>query len=520
MKPLGALDPRQVGPYRLFALLGRGGMGRVFLAAAPDGRLVALKLVHGRHVEEPGFRERFRREVAASRRVSGAYTAPVVDADVETEIPWLATAFVPGPSLRQAVDAAGPLPADTTARLAAGLATALGEIHAAGLVHRDLKPSNVLLAADGPRVIDFGVARVTDSHTSELTRTGVLVGSPGYMSPEQAQSRPLTPASDVFSLGAVLYMACTGTDPFLGASTPATLFNVVFGVPDMELVPEQLRGVIEGCIAKDPAERPTPEEVLARIGAVPTATRAWPAAVHGLIAEQNTAVAAALQDEGGPAAGPAAGPASVSAVAETSPADRTSGVAAPLTTRGREGTTSSHSGGRWTAVVVGTVAAMAVAGAAAAFAIADTGGSPHAASPPVSSSATGAPDSTAPAAPSDPATSSSSDTPVPPAASSSPPSAAPVITQTSPASKPCLTGKQAHDLALQLNLWLPTDASITPVTCDSGWAAAHLSSHSDGIIEIVYREKGGVWTAIEIGPSVCGEVVDGAPADIRSAVNC
>ena len=193
MKPLGLPDPRRIGPYRIFAQLGRGGMGRVFLAGAPDGRLVALKLVHAQHVEEPGFRERFRREVAASRRVSGAYTAPVVDADVETEIPWLATAFVPGPSLRQAIDAAGPLPPQTAARLAAGLATALGAIHAAGLVHRDLKPSNVLLAADGPRVIDFGVARATDGNTSELTHTGWLVGSPGYMSPEQAESKSPDP---------------------------------------------------------------------------------------------------------------------------------------------------------------------------------------------------------------------------------------------------------------------------------------------------------------------------------------
>ena len=298
MKPLGLSDPRRIGPYRIFAQLGRGGMGRVFLAGAPDGRLVALKLVHVQHLEESGFRERFRREVTASRRVSGAYTAPVVDADVETEIPWLVTVFVPGPSLREAIDAAGPLPAETAVRLAAGLATALGEIHAAGLVHRDLKPSNVLLAADGPRVIDFGVARVTDGNTSELTHTGWLVGSPGYMSPEQAESKPLTPASDVFSLGAVVYMACTGTEPFMGASTPATLYNVVHAEPDLDAVPEQLRAVLAACLAKDPAARPTPEQVLARLGDVPAVTRTWPEAVHALITEQHEAVDAALRDGG------------------------------------------------------------------------------------------------------------------------------------------------------------------------------------------------------------------------------
>lgn len=295
MKPLGPSDPRQIGPYRVYGELGRGGMGRVLLAGGRDGRLVALKLVHAQHVEDPGFRERFRREVNASRRVSGAYTAAVVDADAEAELPWLATLFVPGPSLREAAAAGASLPGAAALRLAAGLAAALEEIHGAGLVHRDLKPSNVLLAADGARVIDFGVARATDGGTSELTHTGWLVGSPGYMSPEQAESKALTPASDVFSLGAVLYLACTGVEPFMGASTPATLYNVVHSEPDLELVAEPLRAIVEACIAKDPAARPTPGEVLARVGTVPPSARAWPESVYGLIARQDEAVAEVLR---------------------------------------------------------------------------------------------------------------------------------------------------------------------------------------------------------------------------------
>ena len=378
MKPLGLPDPRRIGPYRIFAQLGRGGMGRVFLAGAPDGRLVALKLVHAQHVEEPGFRERFRREVAASRRVSGAYTAPVVDADVETEIPWLVTVFVPGPSLRQAIEAAGPLPPQPAARLAAGLATALGAIHAAGLVHRDLKPSNVLLAADGPRVIDFGVARATDGNTSELTHTGWLVGSPGYMSPEQAESKALTPASDIFSLGAVVYMACTGTEPFMGASTPATLYNVVHAEPDMDAVPEQLRGVIAACLAKDPAARPTPEQVLARIGDVPAVTRTWPDAVHALITEQDEAVVEALRDGGASpdvAVVPLLPGETISATDPTGAQPAESATSWASETAGR----SRSRRPRRALTAVLAVAALAVGGTAAALVTTRSGGSPAAA---------------------------------------------------------------------------------------------------------------------------------------------
>ncbi|WP_031522311.1 protein kinase domain-containing protein [Streptomyces sp. NRRL F-5123] len=295
--------PAQTGPYRPVAAIGQGGMGRVLLAVSPDGRLVAVKLVHEQLVHEPGFRDRFRREVTASRRVSGAYTAAVLDADADAPTPWLASVFVPGPALREVVERAGPLPPPAAVRLAAGLAAALGEVHRAGLIHRDLKPSNVLLAADGPRVIDFGIARATDSEGgTEITRTGMVVGSPAFMSPEQAEGRALTPAADVFSLGSVVAYACTGRSPFTGTSALLTLYDVVHGEPELSGLPEELRGLVRDCLAKDPAARPAPAEILARVGHVPPATRPWPAAVHELIGAQEAEIERAL---GGTEPGPA-----------------------------------------------------------------------------------------------------------------------------------------------------------------------------------------------------------------------
>ncbi|MEO3782071.1 serine/threonine-protein kinase [Actinocorallia sp. B10E7] len=296
MRPLNASDPREVGPYRVVAELGRGGMGRVLLAAAPDGRLVAVKQVHARLVGEEGFRARFRREVAASRKVSGAFTAAVVDADAEAGSPWLASEFVPGPSLAAAVETAGPLPEESVRRLAAGLATALTEIHRTGLIHRDLKPANVLLAEDGPRVIDFGIARAAEGGDTELTRTGLVIGSPGFMSPEQADGRDLTPASDVFAFGAVLVAALTGRSPFVGSSVPQMLYNIVHAVPDLTAVPPGLRAVVEPCLAKDPAARPTPARILDILGPRPPRQRPWPAAVHQLIAAQRADIDRLLGD--------------------------------------------------------------------------------------------------------------------------------------------------------------------------------------------------------------------------------
>ncbi|MFE7951682.1 serine/threonine-protein kinase [Streptomyces sp. NPDC057426] len=295
MTPRDARMPTEAGPYRLLTELGSGGMGRVFLGAAPDGRLAAVKQVHRRFAAEDGFRSRFRREVAASRKVSGAYTAAVMDADADAELPWLASVFVPGPSLGAAVKTTGPLPTETLRRLALGLVTALEEIHRVRLIHRDLKPENVLLAEDGVRVIDFGIARAVEPEAATaLTQTGWVIGSPPFMSPEQAETKKLTEASDIFSLGAVLAFAATGRSPFAADSTLMTLFNVVNSRPDLGGVPKELRGAVARCLAKDPSSRPTVAELRKLLGPVSPATRPWPPAVHELIAEQKGRLEALL----------------------------------------------------------------------------------------------------------------------------------------------------------------------------------------------------------------------------------
>jgi serine/threonine protein kinase len=265
IKDLKAGDPVSVGPYRLLGRLGAGGMGQVYLAKSPGGRLVAIKLIRPELAEERGFRARFAAEIAAARDVSGIYTAAVVDADAgaDAELPWMATVYVPGPSLTDAVDDNGPLPVKSVLALAAGLAEALEAIHRVGLVHRDLKPSNVLLAADGPRVIDFGISRAVER--SMMTATGMVLGSPGFMSPEQAMGEQVGPPTDVFSLGAILAFASTGDGPFGAGPTPALLYRVVREEPDLTRVPSRLRPLIEQCLAKDPASRPTPADLLASL---------------------------------------------------------------------------------------------------------------------------------------------------------------------------------------------------------------------------------------------------------------
>ncbi|WP_181772928.1 serine/threonine-protein kinase [Amycolatopsis pittospori] len=293
MKPLNPGEPRQVGRYRIIAEIGEGGMGRVVLGLAPDGRLVALKQLHAQFAHDPRFRERFRREVATSRLVSGAYTAAVMDADAEAETPWLASVFVTGPSLKEAVDAAGPLPVESVRLLASALAAALTEIHRAGLIHRDLKPSNIILTSDGPRVIDFGIARVAED-AQDLTGTGAIIGSPAFMSPEQAGTGQVTGASDVFALGAILVMAATGRGPFTGPTAPQTLYNVVHGTADLSDVPEEIRRLAEPCLAKDPARRPTPEQILNHLGPVPPGVAPWPPAVHARIRQQDAEVRSVL----------------------------------------------------------------------------------------------------------------------------------------------------------------------------------------------------------------------------------
>ena len=260
-QPLEPTDPGTVGPYQLLARLGAGGMGRVYLARSAGGRTVAVKVVRSELAEDQEFRERFRREVAAAQAVSGAYTAPVVDADRDGPTPWLATAYVLGPSLTEAVGAHGPLPVAAVRALGTGLAKALTAVHSAGLVHRDLKPSNVLLAADGPRVIDFGIARALDG--DRLTSTGVVVGSPGFMCPEQAAGSPMGPPGDVFSLGSVLVYAATGAGPFSldSDSAAALLYRVIHDEPALGALPAELRPAVTGCLAKNPADRPTPVEL-------------------------------------------------------------------------------------------------------------------------------------------------------------------------------------------------------------------------------------------------------------------
>jgi serine/threonine protein kinase len=264
IKDLKAGDPVVVGPYKLLGRLGAGGMGQVYLAKSPGGRLVAIKLIRPELAEERGFRARFTGEIAAARNVSGIYTAAVVDADTDAELPWMATVYVPGPSLTDAVEDNGPLPVKTVLALAAGLAEALEAIHRAGLVHRDMKPSNVLLAADGPRVIDFGISRALER--SMMTTTGMVLGSPGFMSPEQAMGEQVGKPSDVFSLGAILAYAATGAGPFGTGPTPALLYRVVREDADLSKVPGRLRPLIEQCLAKDPASRPTPSALLSALG--------------------------------------------------------------------------------------------------------------------------------------------------------------------------------------------------------------------------------------------------------------
>ncbi|WP_327320074.1 protein kinase domain-containing protein [Streptomyces sp. NBC_01235] len=291
MKPLRPEDPEHLGPYRLVARLGAGGMGRVYLATSSAGRTVAVKVIRPEMTEDKNFRIRFRREVAAAAAVGGVYTAPVVDAAPDDETPWLATAYVPGPTLAEAVAEHGPLPVETVLALGAGIAEALIAVHAEGLVHRDLKPSNVLLAADGPRVIDFGIVRARDGY--ELTGSGALFGSLDYMCPEQATGDPVGPEGDVFCLGSVLAFAASGHVPFSGAAPAALLYQVVHGSADLTLVPEPLDKIISLCHAKDPALRISPDRLSAACapgGAEQVLTEGWlPAPVAAMIADHRAA---------------------------------------------------------------------------------------------------------------------------------------------------------------------------------------------------------------------------------------
>jgi beta-lactam-binding protein with PASTA domain/serine/threonine protein kinase len=263
MEALTEEDPRSVGGYELRARLGAGGFGEVYLGLSPGGRAVAVKMLRPELGEDRDFLRRFHLEVAAAQRVNGLYTAHVVAVGLNERRPWVATAFVPGPSLDRAVAANGPLPEPALWRLLAGLVEALQAIHACDLVHRDLKPENVLLAADGPRVIDFGISKSLDG--TSMTATGMIIGTPSFMAPEQADGQVVGPESDIFSLGCVLAYAATGATPFGGGSHAAVLYRVVYKEPELDGVPPQLRAVIERCLAKAPEARPALEE-LAKIG--------------------------------------------------------------------------------------------------------------------------------------------------------------------------------------------------------------------------------------------------------------
>ncbi|MEE2040272.1 protein kinase [Nocardiopsis sp. CT-R113] len=293
--PLENTDPERIGRYRLIGRLGAGGMGQVFFGRSAAGRAVAIKRIHPHLAADASFRQRFAREVTAARQVSGAFTAPVIDADPDDEVPWLVTSYVPSLPLDEAVQAHGPLPEASVRVLAAGLAEALVEIHRVGLIHRDLKPGNVLLSEDGPRVIDFGIARATDGTAA----TQSIIGTPGFMSPEQVQGENLTAASDLFAYGAVLAFAASGTGPFGEGNMPTMVMRIISREPDLSAVPESLRHLVAACLSKDPQGRPGPGEILDYLGDVHAGTSWLPPAVMAGVGEQVAKVNQALASSAG-----------------------------------------------------------------------------------------------------------------------------------------------------------------------------------------------------------------------------
>ncbi|MFC9591310.1 bifunctional serine/threonine-protein kinase/ABC transporter substrate-binding protein [Streptomyces sp. NPDC056944] len=294
LQPLLPADPSTIAGYRLLGRLGAGGMGVVYLGRTDTGELAAVKVTHGDQADQPDFRARFRREVEAARRVSSPWAVPVTGADPDAPEPWMATAFVPGPSLGEAVRAHGPLPERSARILGGAVARALAAVHAAGLVHRDVKPGNVLLAVDGPRLIDFGIARATGE--TGLTATDMVVGTPGFLAPEQAEARAadIGPAADVFALGCLLAFAATGRPPFGSGALDALLYRTVHDEPDLAGVPEDLLPLLAACLAKDPAVRPTADEIAARLTEdTPGAAADWlPAPVVATIAARSAAMLA------------------------------------------------------------------------------------------------------------------------------------------------------------------------------------------------------------------------------------
>ncbi|MFF9848972.1 protein kinase domain-containing protein [Streptomyces litmocidini] len=323
------LPPRIVGPYRLLARLGAGGMGEVHLACRADvptadpHRMVAVKTVRDDLEVDGDFRTRFRREIAAARTVDGPGVARLVDADADAPSPWLATEYVPGPSLAEAVVRSGALPAEAVRALGAALARALAGVHAVKVLHRDLKPANVLLAAAGPKLIDFGIAQAFEA--TALTSTGLVVGSPGFMSPEHlVGSRAVVPASDVFCLGAVLAFAASGRGPFHDDEMAAVIYRISRAEADLDGVPEELRPVLERCLRPDPAERPSAAELAGLLGGGAPEVFPWPGAVLSLLAEYGEAARGA-----GEAAASGAGVADLPTLAPVVPYSPTALTARP-----------------------------------------------------------------------------------------------------------------------------------------------------------------------------------------------
>ncbi|MGW5038363.1 serine/threonine-protein kinase [Streptomyces parvulus] len=398
METLQSDDPRELGSYRLLGRLGAGGMGRVYLARSPGGRTVAVKVVRPDLAADSDFRTRFRYEVEIAKAVSGRFTAPVVDSDPDAPLPWLATSYVLGPDLTEVVDVHGALPEHTVRALAAGLAAALQDIHAAGLIHRDLKPSNVLLAADGPRVIDFGIARAVDGN--RMTQTGVVVGSPGFMSPEQATGKDVGTAGDVFSLGSVLAFAATGRAAFGdgAASHASLLYQVVHGEADLTGVPSSLLGLIRACLMKDPAQRPKPGEIVAALAGqgVDAALHDWlPSAVASTIATHAAKILDLEAPESRPAAAFGPAPTMLNGTSSTVPTGYTTppgGTPGPAYGTPPPGTVSLGPDGspapvrsrrRVLGMALGGVAVVAVGGAGAAWTLSsDDGGGDTAAGAP------------------------------------------------------------------------------------------------------------------------------------------
>ncbi|MGH4032477.1 protein kinase domain-containing protein [Actinomycetota bacterium Odt1-20B] len=313
MDELAPDEPRDIAGYPLLARLGEGGMGMVYLSHTRGGQPVALKVVRREYAQDPEFRRRFTQEVGAARRVQGVYTAPVLDSFTEGPEPWLAVSYVAGPSIAAAISEHGPLPVRTVLQLTAGIAEALQTIHAAGVIHRDLKPSNVLLAGDGPRVIDFGIARAADS--TALTGSDVRLGTPAYMAPEQAMGGDVSPALDIFALGLVAYFAATRSHPFGDGNSHALLYRIVSSEPELSACPAELRELIGACLAKDPAARPTPTQLidmcnaLAGTGGVVRHEGWWlPPAVAQQIAEREQTVRLRMGGPGRPGSGAAVPP--------------------------------------------------------------------------------------------------------------------------------------------------------------------------------------------------------------------